>query len=207
MELREALNQISHIREHLARGEVFRGYRSSTVACSGLLAIVGAGVQPLVVPRPLEQLVSYLLLWVGIALVCVSVEGMKLWMRYRAHEGSWGRQLTVQAIETFLPCLTAGAILTCVIVQQASEIAWMLPGLWALLFSLGVFASSRLLPRPVIWVGLYYMLCAVVYLLGGGPAAGLSPWSMGVTFGGGQLLTAAILYLTLERGPRGEEEA
>jgi hypothetical protein len=199
MELHEALNQISHIREHLARGEVFRGYRSSTVAFSGLLAIAGAAVQPLFVPRPLEQLASYLLLWVGIALVCVSVEGLKLCMRYRAQENSWGRQLTMQAIETFLPCLTAGAILTCVIVQQASEIAWMLPGLWALLFSLGVFASIRLLPRPLIWVGLYYMLCAVVYLLGGGPAAGLSPWSMGITFGGGQLLTAAILYLTLER--------
>lgn len=205
MELHEALNQISQIREHLARGEVFRGFRSGTVAFSGLLAIIGASVQPLIVPRPAEQLAGYLMLWVGIALVCVSVEGLKLWIRYRAHDDSWGKQLMLQAVESFLPCLTAGAILTCVIVQQASEIAWMLPGLWALLFSLGVFASSRLLPRPVIWVGLYYMLCAVVYLLGMGSAAGLSPWAMGITFGGGQLLTAAVLYLTLERS-RVEEE-
>jgi hypothetical protein len=36
-------------------------------------------------------------------------------------------------------------------------------------------------------------------LLWGRGEVALSPWLMGIIFGGGQLLTAAILYLTLER--------
>ena len=75
----------------------------------------------------------------------------------------------------------------------------MLPGLWSLVFSLGVFASYRLLPRQVFWVGLYYGLCGAGCLLFGQGAHALSGWQMGISFGGGQLLCAAILYWTLER--------
>jgi hypothetical protein len=75
----------------------------------------------------------------------------------------------------------------------------MLPGLWALVFSLGVFASCRLLPRAVAIAGAWYLSGAVLALAWGNGEAALSPWIMGVTFGGGQLLTAAILHVTLER--------
>ncbi len=53
------------------------------------------------------------------------------------------------------------------------------------------------------------MLVAAYYLIGGTAALllwdramQLSPWSMGVLFGGGQLLSAAVLWLTLERSER-----
>ena len=45
MELRQALAQVSEIREHLARTEVFRGYRSLTVGFSGLVGLTAAAVQ------------------------------------------------------------------------------------------------------------------------------------------------------------------
>ena len=45
MQLHEALAQITEIRTQIARTETFRGYRSATVAFSGLLALGGAGVQ------------------------------------------------------------------------------------------------------------------------------------------------------------------
>ena len=61
MELREALDQIAEIREHIARTEVFRGYRSLTVAFSGLLAISAAAIQPRVAPLPTKQLDVYLM--------------------------------------------------------------------------------------------------------------------------------------------------
>ncbi len=75
----------------------------------------------------------------------------------------------------------------------------MLPGLWAVLFSLGVFASCRLLPKPTFWVGVFYLLAGCVGLIFGPGDLALSPWLMGGTFGTGQLLTACILYWTLER--------
>lgn len=42
MDLRDALAQIAEIRAHIAQNETFRGYRSATVAASGLLALLGA---------------------------------------------------------------------------------------------------------------------------------------------------------------------
>ena len=39
MELREALTQIAEIRQQMARGEVFRGYRAATTAFSGVVAL------------------------------------------------------------------------------------------------------------------------------------------------------------------------
>lgn len=92
-----------------------------------------------------------------------------------------------------------GGLLTLVIARRANDAVWTLPGLWALVFSLGVFASLRLLPRAVAIVGAWYIVCGVLAIAWGQGAAALSPWIMGITFGGGQLLTAAILYVTLER--------
>jgi hypothetical protein len=56
-----------------------------------------------------------------------------------------------------------------------------------------------LLPRQVFWVAAYYVLCGLGCLLLGKGENALSPWQMGISFGGGQLLGAAILYWTLER--------
>ena len=75
----------------------------------------------------------------------------------------------------------------------------MLPGLWSLLFGMGVFASCRLLPSLVVWAGFYYVVCGCVLLSLGQGEHSLKPWQMAVPFGGGQLLVAAILYWTLER--------
>ena len=77
--------------------------------------------------------------------------------------------------------------------------SWMLPGLWSLIFSLGVFASFRLLPPQLFWVGLYYALCGLGCLVWGQGTNAFSPWQMGSSFGGGQLMSAAILFWTLER--------
>lgn len=199
MELREAMRQISDIRRQMARGEVFRGYRSLTVGFSGLLGVVAAAVQSRLIPSPELELDRYLLFWILIAAISVAVAGSELLWRAIAAGPGQSRELTKLAVEQFLPCVVVGALLTLAIYRSAPEVAWMLPGLWAFTFSLGVFASYRLLPPQVFWVGAYYVVCGVACLLYGQGAHAFSPWTMGVTFGGGQLLTAVILFWTLER--------
>ena len=199
MELRHALAQVSEIREHLARTEVFRGYRSLTVGFSGLVGLAAAIVQAIWLPQPTEMLGAYLTLWIGAAAINVAVVGVEIWSRARAAKMSLTRRATIFAIEQFVPSLVAGGLLTVVIVERANDSVWMLPGLWAMLFSLGVFASCRLLPRAVSIAGAWYLAGGVLALAWGQGEAALSPWVMGINFGVGQLLTAAILHLTLER--------
>ena len=199
MELRQALAQVSEIREQLARTEVFRGYRSLTVGFSGLMGLAAASVQAAWLPQPTERLGTYLTLWIGAAAVNVVVVGAEMWSRARMARTELARQTTLFAVEQFMPALVAGGLLTVVIAQRASESAWMLPGLWAVLFSLGIFASCRLLPRAVFIVGVWYLVGGILALAWGQAELALSPWFMGITFGAGQLLAAVILHITLER--------
>jgi hypothetical protein len=53
------------------------------------------------------------------------------------------------ALEQFLPGIVAGFLLTGVLLRCAPQSLWMLPGLWQVLFSMGVFASCRFLPRQM----------------------------------------------------------
>jgi len=69
----------------------------------------------------------------------------------------------------------------------------MLPGLWQLIFSLGVFSSCRFLPRPMFGVGVWYLAAGLVCLVIENGERALSPWAMGIPFGVGQCLVAAVL--------------
>ena len=76
----------------------------------------------------------------------------------------------------------------------------MLPGLWAILFGLGVFASRRVLPRGTVVVGAWYLLAGILCLSLRKQQQDFGfARQMAVTFGGGQLLAAAVLYWMLER--------
>jgi hypothetical protein len=199
MELDKALAQIDEIRASIARTETFRGYRSATVGFSGLAGIAGAIFQAAYIASPQAEISAYVALWVGVAALSLLVVSLELWLRIRRAVSANARRLTWLAVEQFFPCLAVGAVVTFVVVFAAPSSGWMLPGLWALVFSLGVFASCRLLPRAAFAIGVYYFAAGGICLLLGREELRLSPWLMAGTFGGGQLLTAAILYCTLER--------
>jgi len=199
MELRDALTQISEIRRQMARTEVYRGYRAVPVAFSGLLALGAAAIQATWITNPAEEMTAYLALWVGAAVVSAIGAGTEMMLRARQSLSPWRREITWLAVEQFLPCLLAGGLLTFVLVQFAAESLWMLPGLWQILYSLGVFASCRLLPRATFVVAVFYLAAGLSCLALTRGSMAFSPWAMGLPFGFGQLLAAAVLYRTLER--------
>lgn len=204
MELRDALTQISEIRRQMARTEVFRGYRAVPVAFSGLLALAAGAIQATWIVAPAEQMGAYLALWIGAAIVSAIGAGTEMTLRARQASSPWRRAITWLAVEQFLPCLVAGGLVTFVLVRSAPESLWLLPGLWQIFYSLGVFASCRLLPRPTFVVAVFYLASGLTCLsLGRGPGA-FSPWAMGLPFGIGQFLAAAVLYRTLERSDETE---
>lgn len=204
MELREALAQISEIREQMARTEIFRGYHSVPVAVTGVLAIAAACLQPMVIASPAQQIDRYLAFWTGMAAIGITLSAVSLLRRVHLSEPGVSRELTRLAVEQFLPCLLVGALITICLYVGPVETIWVLPGLWAVCFALGIFSSCRFLPPQVVWVGVYYLVCGCLCLLRGHSDQVFAPWQMGVSFGGGHVLTAGILYWTLER-PHGTE--
>lgn len=205
MELHEALLQITTIRRQLARSEQFRGYRAAPVAASGLVAIGAGALQAVWLPEPFRDLPLYLTLWISVAALSLAICLGDVWWRYRQSAGMLHRETTRLAIAQFAPCLAAGALLTVVICRFAAEVAWMLPGLWAILFSMGLFASWRLLPRTIFGVAAWYLGSGLWALAQGGEPTALTAWIMPLQFGVGQLLTAAAL-LPSETDRVGEDE-
>lgn len=198
MDLHDALSQISEIRHQMARTELFRGYRAAPVAASGALAVLAAVAQQVWIPDPSRDLANYVTLWVGAAILSTLLSGLRIAARRRVDNSALSREVTRLALEQFAPCLLAGGLLTVVIARSRPEYLEMLPGLWQILFSLGVFASCRLLPRATWAVAAFYLATGLICLSLGSSA--LSPWAMGLPFGVGQLLAASVLYWNLERG-------
>jgi hypothetical protein len=199
MELREALDSIATIRRRMAETEVFRGYRALPVACSAIFAVAAGFLQLTLLPKPADDVPGYVGLWSAVAFLSIAAAGLAMFLRDRVAGTSVTRPVTWLAVGQFVPCLVAAAAVTAVVVRLAPEAAWVLPGLWQVFFSQGVFASCRLLPRSAFVVGVFYLVAGIVTLiLARGPNA-LSPWAMAIPFGVGQFLSAAVLYWTLER--------
>jgi len=102
-------------------------------------------------------------------------------------------QMLFAALEQLLPSVVAGTLVTWVLVRYAPDTQWMLPGLWQILLSLGMFASTRSVPRTAFCLGVWYMLTGLICLALAHGANAFSPFAMGLPFGLGQLL-AAILF-------------
>lgn len=192
-DLDKALADIFAIRSHIAAGTAFRGYGPATVAVTGGLALVTAILQHLWLDHPTDQPLIFFGTWAATGFVSAILIGIEMRARSRRHHLGLADTLIYQAVEQFLPAGVAGALLAVMLGKFAPETLWMLPGLWQLLVSLGVFASVRSLPRSVALGGAWYFMAGFTTLLLASQTHTLSPWTMGVPFVVGQLLMAAIL--------------
>src|SRR5262249_40785011 len=192
-ELRQALAEIRAIRTQVARGTQFRGYGPRSIAATGVLAVAVAAIQAHWLGNSERNIPAFLEIWVATAVICVVLSAWETVSRARRLHDGFAREMTHAAVEQFLPAVVTGILLTVVLVKATPQVGWMLPGLWELMFSLGIFASCRFLPRPMFAVGLWYLAAGLACLAIESARQALSPWSMGVPFGVGQLLVAFVL--------------
>jgi ABC-type xylose transport system permease subunit len=201
-DLNKAIGDISSIRMQVARSTEFRGYGPATLATTGLFAVAAAATQALWLPDPAGHLPAYLGIWITTAIVSAALIGTQMRARtHRVHSGL-ANEMIWMAVEQFLPSVAAGALLTYVLARYVPGAVWLLPGLWQLIFSLGVFSSCRFLPRPMLAAGAWYLATGIACIALAGNRA-LSPWAMAVPYGAGQVLAAVILFMS---APEAEDE-
>jgi hypothetical protein len=192
-DLNKALGDINSIRRQMARSTEFRGYGPATLAATGVFAILAAFAQALWLPYPARSIDAYLATWISTAIVSAALIATQMRARTRRIHSGMADEMVRMAVEQFLPSAGAGTLLTIVLVVFVPGSLWLLPGMWQVIFSLGVFSSCRFLPRPMVAAGLWYLSTGLVCVALADNRA-LSPWTMGVSYGFGQLLVAAILF-------------
>jgi hypothetical protein len=197
-DLDKALADILAIRNQIAAGTAFQGYGPSAVAATAVVALITTLLQFFLLDNPTAQPFSFLFGWTAAAAVSASMIGIEMRARSQRHHSGLADAMVQQAVEQFLPAAVAGVLLAVMLWKFAPETLWLLPGLWQLLVSLGIFASVRSLPRSVALVGAWYFVAGFTVLLIGSFHHTLSPWTMGLPFVIGQLLMAALLHIASE---------
>src|SRR5687768_8802710 len=131
MDFPRALTEIAEIHKQIAKGEVYRGYRSAPIAASGLVGLAGAWMQP---PAALADPPAFVQYWIIAAVIAGLVGISETAYNYIVHDRTSGRRRTRQVIGQFLPGVIAAAVLTAAFLRVDHQLAALLPGVWAICF-------------------------------------------------------------------------
>jgi hypothetical protein len=137
--------------------------------------------------------------WTAVAAIAALVGLSEIAYNYVVRDDVSTRRRTRQVVGQFLPAVAAAAVLTVTFSHLTPSLAPVLPGVWAVCFGLGTFASRPYLPRTSDVVALYYFAAGAILLWTAQIGDPVNSWSVGGTFGAGQLLAAAVLYWEFER--------
>lgn len=190
MRLDHAIDQLSAIHSQVLRSEVFRGYRSWPMAMTAVLALVAGGVQAIWLAP--ASAAAFAIHWITVAVLAAAICGCDLLRNSWVSRSHAERSRLLQVVVQLAPAFAAGAVLPVVLVRAELFAIGLLPGLWAMVFGLAVFASRPFLPRGVGWVGVWYCVAGTLHLLQAEPGVP-GPWGMAVTFAVGQALAALVL--------------
>ena len=188
-----ALAEIDRIRGQLAASTRFQGFTPAIAVTTGLLALILAAVQS-AYPDPSATIVTMLVQWVLLAIICACLIGADAVVRARRLHRAMAETMISTTLRQFLPVGAAGAIAAIVILLRAPAWAAILPGLWQLLIGIGILAALPALPRLLAWRAGWYFVAGAASLVVGAGATDISPWAMGLPFGSGQVLIAALLH-------------
>lgn len=197
MHVHEALERLDEIHDQLAKAEVYPGFRVPGVALAGGVGLLAAAVQPMV--GGADSPAGFVGYWVTVAVVCGLLGAGAAVHSYAVREDEFERRRTRRVVAQFFPCLAAGGVLTLALVRGGPELVRFLPGLWAVVFGLGIVSARPYLPRGTGGVGLFYLAAGSLLVLRAVDVFGLSGGSVGGVFGLGHLATAVVLYVRRDR--------
>lgn len=198
-DLNQALTDIRSIRRQVANTTEFRGYGPLTLSATAVFALLGGATQSRWVPEPATHPDQYVALWLITGVVSAGLIVTQMLRRAdRLHSGMADEMIRM-AVTQFLPAGIAGMILPFVLLHVSHDVFWMLPGLWQIIFSLGVFASCRCLPRPMLLAGVWFLLTGLACVSLAGDRA-LAPVVMALPFAVGMGFVAIVHYFSAKKG-------
>ncbi len=185
-----ALSQISEIRAQLMETTRFLAISPGFNALMALLAFAVALVQSL--HAPLQESAAFVAAWAVVFITSSALVAVDSTSRARRIHGRMASVLLRAAVQKVTPFLAAGIMVTWIICTFALETVWLLPGFWLLLIGLLGFSTVASMPRAIVWVAYWYLVCGLLVLGFAAQTQALSPWMMGVPMTVGQIAVAVV---------------
>ncbi len=204
-DLNQALVDIREIRRQMAQATEFRGYGPLTLFATAIFALIAGEAQAYWVPEPANHPTQYVALWLATGIFSAALIVVQMLTRANRLHSGMADEMIRMAVAQFLPAAIVGGILPFVLLHAAPGALWMLPGLWQIVFSLGVFASCRCLPRPMYLAGAWFLFTGLV-CIALGDARALAPAAMAVPYVAGMALVAGIHHFSAKEARTDEDE-
>ncbi len=211
MNIHRALSDIAEIRAQLDRTETYRGFRSAAVGVSAVVLAIGVWAESRWVTDWTSQIDRYLTIWFCVAIVSATIAGIEMLIRTRVSDNRLVSKLHWSLARHIAPSFLVGFVITLLIGADAHEtlvasdgqssggLIWALPGLWSMIYSLGLFNCRRDLPAQTIGVAIFFLLAGIMLLSYCWYTRDLAGWQMLASFGIGQAFLGAVLFWNLER--------
>lgn len=206
MNIHRALSDIAEIRAQLDRTESYRGFRSVAVAVSVGFLCAGAWVERVWVSDPAQTVDRYLAIWLAVAIASASLAVAEMLIRARISNNAMVAKMHWSLARQIAPAMLVGFVLTLLIAAHSLELAdpaiglmWSLPGIWSMIYGLGLFSCRKQLPPQTLGVAGYFLAAGMLLLAYGWLNRELAGWQMIASFGIGQALLAFVLFWNLER--------
>lgn len=210
MRIQQALADVARIRAQLNKATEVRCFRSQAVGVSALLVVVGAIAQANWVDRAAASAMPawdlWLLIWLIVAFASSLVAGLEMVVRGVRSESRQVWETHGRLVRRVLPSLMLGCVLTAVVASQANmhsvseSLLWALPGLWAMVYAVGLLACEAVLPTHARLVAIYYFVAGGVSLVLASSLPVPPGWHMVMLFGVGQFLLGWVLLKQVETG-------
>lgn len=178
-----AADNLRFIRETMEAATSFTavsGWGQVLVGTSALIAAMLAA--------PLTQPAAWLLLWLGEALLAITIAVAAIVWKARHAGIALVSRPTRKFMLSFAPPLIAGATLTLGL-YRVGAVA-LLPGMWLLLYGVGVVTGGAFSVRIVPIMGLCFMLLGGLALLA---PPGWQNWCMAAGFGGLHIVFGVLI--------------
>jgi fumarate reductase subunit D len=204
-DLNQALVDIRSIRRQVAQSTEFRGYGPLTLFATAVFALLAGAAQTWWLPAPATHPAQYVALWLTTGVLSAALIVTQMFTRAERLHSGMADEMIRMAVAQFLPAGVAGILLPFVLLHVSRDVFWMMPGLWQLIFSLGVFASCRCLPRPMLAVGVWFLLTGLACVSLGSTRA-LAPAMMSLPFATGMGLVAVVHSFSAKKGSLDKDE-
>lgn len=193
-EYNEALNELKTIHNQMAKSSIYKGYRSFYVALGGIIGLIAVFIQPCFVKKIESRVFVYY--WLIIAAINLVLCLLMICYQYFFIESAFQQKITKRVVIQFLPMLIAGALVTLPLHLNNSFISY-LPGIWAVIFALGVFNVRPYLPDITSLVGIYFFIAAAgLFYLAYFQSTLLLP-VFGLSFSIGLFIGSLVLYFSV----------
>ena len=178
-----AMDNLQFIRETMEAAATFTAVSGWGTVLIGLTALVAAGLA-----AATQSTVRWVFIWMCEAVISVGISIYTMSLKSRAAGLPLWSEPARKIVFSFVPPMLVGALLTLVCFEH--DLLGLLPGVWMLLYGVGVVAAGTFSVRIVPVMGLAFMVVGTVALFA--PAS----WTtacMAAGFGGLHLFFGALI--------------